>query len=270
MTSCEFCSVDESLPFTCTYCGKSFCVDHRLPEAHGCSELWRARRPRELAYGEGKKSDARRLNPSGWPQGWGYPYQGRRLLWFGGDELKHIVAGVGLVLLVGLSLIRWSGPVWFLGLMSLVFIAAFLVHELAHKFVAQRNGLWAEFRVQTLGAILTLVSVVSPFKIIAPGAVVIAGATEKSVMGRIALAGPLTNLAMASILYAASQVSPHNLSWALLSGTYLNLFIAVFNLIPFGIMDGQKVRAWSLKAWAVIFAVSLVALAYIGLTQGFF
>ena len=27
------------LPYVCRYCGKSFCVEHRLPESHGCEGL---------------------------------------------------------------------------------------------------------------------------------------------------------------------------------------------------------------------------------------
>lgn len=36
---CQQCGGDESMPYTCAYCGLSFCVQHRLPEKHDCSEL---------------------------------------------------------------------------------------------------------------------------------------------------------------------------------------------------------------------------------------
>ena len=29
-----------SLPYVCNYCGKSFCMEHRLPEAHMCSNFY--------------------------------------------------------------------------------------------------------------------------------------------------------------------------------------------------------------------------------------
>lgn len=38
MTYCEFCGGQISyLPFTCKYCGGTFCKKHRLPENHDCS-----------------------------------------------------------------------------------------------------------------------------------------------------------------------------------------------------------------------------------------
>ena len=37
MPKCEHCGVEVMLPFTCAYCGKNYCVEHRLPESHQCS-----------------------------------------------------------------------------------------------------------------------------------------------------------------------------------------------------------------------------------------
>ena len=50
-----------------------------------------------------------------------------------------------------------------------------LTHEFAHKVIAQKSGLWAEFRLTTWGAVLTFVSMFLPFKMISPGAMMIAG-----------------------------------------------------------------------------------------------
>lgn len=35
--ACEICGQDELIPFKCSYCGKIFCAEHRLPEKHNCS-----------------------------------------------------------------------------------------------------------------------------------------------------------------------------------------------------------------------------------------
>ena len=38
LVSCTFCDKKIGhLPFKCSYCGKIFCSDHRLPEYHGCT-----------------------------------------------------------------------------------------------------------------------------------------------------------------------------------------------------------------------------------------
>lgn len=256
LTRCDYCGAEETLPFTCNYCQKNFCPDHRLPETHGCANLWMAKPPSEKTYGETPYTAT-----GSYSGNYTWEYRPRRILWFGASELKHIAVGSILVMLVGLSLTRLTAPVWLLGFISIIFFAAFTLHELAHKFVAQRHGLWAEFRVQPMGALITLISVVSPFKLIAPGAVVIQGHAESKVMGRVAVAGPLTNFAMAAILLTSSWILP--LDQILYYGAYINLLIGVFNLIPIGILDGQKVMSWNMKAWALLFAVSLISLVIV-------
>lgn len=39
MAKCARCGRDESMPYTCRYCGGTFCGDHRLPENHACPGL---------------------------------------------------------------------------------------------------------------------------------------------------------------------------------------------------------------------------------------
>jgi Zn-dependent protease len=177
------------------------------------------------------------------------------------------VIGVILVSAVGLSFL---GPGVFPDVMAVVaavlfFTVGFIIHELAHKTVAQRYGLWAEFRLDTFGAALTLLSVVSPLKIIAPGAVVIAGNTSQDRVGRTAVAGPITNVLLALLLLALAQAVPFSgLTYAMLAGAAINAFMALFNLIPFGVLDGLKVFRWSKPVWLVLFALAALStwLAY--------
>ncbi|KXA93483.1 hypothetical protein AKJ66_01950 [candidate division MSBL1 archaeon SCGC-AAA259E22] len=39
MPTCDYCGKEISLPYTCGYCGSSFCSKHRLPEKHECEGL---------------------------------------------------------------------------------------------------------------------------------------------------------------------------------------------------------------------------------------
>ncbi len=39
MAECDFCGAEVTMPYTCGYCGGSFCPKHRLPENHDCSGL---------------------------------------------------------------------------------------------------------------------------------------------------------------------------------------------------------------------------------------
>ena len=272
MMKCQYCDAEEILPFDCTYCGQHFCADHRLPENHQCPELWRAKTPVDY-----------RLESPPPRKALQYPYsyaRSRRAFsqWLRTEEAKHLSAGAVLVLLVGLSIVApnfrfLSFPIWAIFLSAGLFAASFLLHELSHKFTAQKNGLWAEFRMTSFGAILTLFSIFSPFKIIAPGAVTISGYANESVFGRVAVAGPVTNIVIGVLMAIVSIVMPNNIPFfsnvsilrsIIVSTSAINGFLAVFNLIPFGILDGRKVFVWNKRIWAVVFAVSavLTILAY--------
>jgi len=41
-------------------------------------------------------------------------------------------------------------------------------------------------------------------------------------------------------------------------GLQINLLLAGFNMLPFGPLDGRKIRAWSTLVWAVVAVPSLV------------
>ena len=265
---CEYCSAEETLPFNCAYCRKYFCVDHRLPENHQCSELWRAKKPVEYASVE---------PPPRKPFRHPYSYaQSRRSFssWLRTEESKHLSAGTVLVLLVGLSMMSpnfrfLSFPIWAISLSAGLFAMSFLLHELSHKFTAQKNGLWAEFRMTAFGALLTIFSIFSTLKIIAPGAVTISGYANESVFGRVAVAGPITNILLGVLMVVASVIVPFFSNISVLKSIFvstsvMNGFLAVFNLMPFGILDGRKVFVWNKRVWTIAFAISsiLTILAY--------
>nr|MDO8114519.1 AN1-type zinc finger protein [Candidatus Sigynarchaeota archaeon] len=53
MPQCQFCGKNDMLPYKCSYCEKTFCGQHRLPENHECT-----------AVGAGKKV-VKKKNPEG-------------------------------------------------------------------------------------------------------------------------------------------------------------------------------------------------------------
>ncbi|OLB71243.1 hypothetical protein AUI06_04345 [archaeon 13_2_20CM_2_52_21] len=167
----------------------------------------------------------------------------------------------------------FTTPIAFLEVFLLTILVigtGFLGHELAHKFTAQRYGAWAEFRIWTLGAVMTLVfAAVSQGNLIfaAPGAVYIASrsnyigdAMDRKANGIISLTGPLVNVAAAggfalayftlpAVGIAGIIINGHNfLPWAV----YINLWLGAFNMIPFLILDGQKVLTWNRAVWALV------------------
>jgi Zn-dependent protease len=183
-------------------------------------------------------------------------------------EFGHLGIAAALVVGVGLSFFRFDeiyqvGPLM-LTATIIVLTMSFLLHEIAHKLVAQRRGLWAEFRLTVLGAVLTLLSIFSPlFKIISPGAVMISGGADPDSTGRISIAGPAVNIAMCGASLSSAAFFIHNsvVFSLLMVAANLNAWIALFNLIPFGMLDGLKIFSWNKKAWILAFAASIVLMA---------
>ena len=107
---------------------------------------------------------------------------------------------------------------FFLVLLVPGFVVSFLGHEIAHKFIAQRNGLWAEFRTSMYGIMLTAISVILPFKFLAPGQVIVQGNGSRQVMGAIGLVGPGFNLVLGAGFFIFAKFSTSftqlSLSWA--------------------------------------------------------
>jgi Zn-dependent protease len=147
-------------------------------------------------------------------------------------------------------------PLVMLGILG-IFAAAFLLHELAHKFSAQRLGYWAEFRLNSLGLMITLMSFISPLKLVAPGAVMIAGMMYGDDYGKISLSGPVTNIIQALFFLIAGLLS-QSASVKALSylGVIINSSLAVFNLLPFGMFDGAKIMRWDWRIWLVTMGIA--------------
>lgn len=80
----------------------------------------------------------------------------------------------------------------------------FVLHELAHKFVAIRYGFWAEYRLWIEGLFLALISAALGFVFAAPGAVYIHGEyISKEQNGKISLAGPATNIILGGLFFCS-------------------------------------------------------------------
>jgi len=233
-----------------------------LPENHACPEYWKAK---AVVRREAPPRVVSEKAPKQKPYEYTITYTPHRpspkLFWFSLTELKHLAISVLLVLGVGLSFALHIevSPQNLVGL-AILFTVSFLLHELAHKLSAQRSGLWAEFRLTMFGALMTLLSIGLPlFKIIAPGVVFILGPVTKETSGKIALAGPLTNI-MLSLVCVALALGWSNTFFGVVAimGAWINAFIAVFNLIPFGLMDGLKVFWWNKIVWTIAFSTSLI------------
>ncbi|MCK4424491.1 hypothetical protein KAU93_02305 [Candidatus Bathyarchaeota archaeon] len=259
---CQKCGKEIFLPFRCPYCGGYFCSEHRLPENHNCSGIELARAPRK----EARPTAVQAQKPYEYTVTYAPP-RPRSKISFSEKEVKHLTVGALLVVGIGFSLglssitFRQMNPIM-LVLFTIILTASFFIHEIAHKIVAQRNGFWAEFRLMFTGAIITLISIISPFKIIAPGAVMVAGPVDRESMGKISIAGPTTNILLAVTLLTIALPFQGGYQSVLMICATFNAWIALFNLIPFGMLDGFKIFLWNKKIWALTFVTSLALTIY--------
>lgn len=196
----------------------------------------------------------------------GQPRRVQSKVYISPKEAQHLAIAALLVVGIGFSIAMYAGFFDYLGwtwpiasVFALLLTASFLIHEMAHKITAQKRGLWAEFRLTTWGAIITLISIVSPIKLISPGAVMISGPARMDEIAKISIAGPIINMAIGAAFLGAASLPALSLTYVSLFAivAFINGIIAAFNLIPFGILDGFKIFSWDKKVWALGFAVAV-------------
>ena len=197
------------------------------------------------------------------------------------------VGGVSGISYLGFSpwlvFLLLSMPVWMIGVGP-----AFLLHEIGHKLVAKKHGCWAEFRADPRGLQFGIaLSFFLGFLFMAPGAVMVAGLVTRRQNGHIAVAGPLTNFSLFLIGipvwgiiigltgahvplatdefgilgFRGTYVVDNVLIWQAMvfnAGVYwivFNLVLGLFNMLPFGPLDGLKVKDWSDGAFFSVIGV---------------
>lgn len=268
--NCEFCGREEALPFVCNYCGGAYCADHRLPEAHQCKgDLTQKRTitaPPQTTF-SWRQPEVQPSMPS--PTGGVFSRIEIRdilIAWLG-IGLAFGIANIGGIF--GLSSLRLGGRT--LAEVVLIYTAialvtvgpGFVLHELSHKFVARRYGFWAEFRMWPQMLFLAILMSLSGFLFAAPGATYISGTNiSKSENAKISVAGPLTNVAIA-LLFVPLLWMGNVLGYIGGVGIWVNVWLATFNLIPLGPLDGAKVFRWSIPAWALLFVPLAITTAYV-------
>jgi Zn-dependent protease len=142
--------------------------------------------------------------------------------------------------------------------MIVVVGTAFVLHELAHKASANHFGYPAEYRMWPTGLLLALASSFLRFIFAAPGAVYITSYEyDPKVQGRISLAGPVANIAVAILFFSLSRFLTLTL---FVTVAQINAAIAFFNLLPIGPLDGRKVMAYSTVVWSLLALLALAIL----------
>jgi Zn-dependent protease len=190
----------------------------------------------------------------------------------GREERKDLgIACLALALAFTLVFIRGGWDTWidlvFIFVVSVITVgAAFILHEMAHKFTAMKFGYYAAFRKDN-GMLLMGVALAALVGIVfaAPGATVIYGQPgremSKKENGIISAAGPAVNLCLGVLFFViliagfAVQSVPVVIIGTM--GVSVNGMIGFFNLLPISVLDGKKVLAWNPVIFAVLIVLSL-------------
>jgi len=164
----------------------------------------------------------------------------------------------------------------FLGISLLTVGIGFVLHEMAHKYVALHYGFWAEFRKDPIMlvvavAMAALVGVVFA----APGATMIYDINGRGISreqnGWISASGPIVNLLLCIpfaglLIYGGTGESLSGSIFSIIGmvGFKVNAMIAAFNMLPVSVLDGRKVADWNLAIFLVLIVIAFGVL-YISL-----
>ena len=154
----------------------------------------------------------------------------------------------------------------------------FILHELAHKFTAQRYGYVADYEASPMGLLLAIgLKIFTGIVFAAPGAVMIRG--RRYVYGQdeyqygdstarelayISVSGAIVNLMLAIIflivsLFIRNPLVSEVLSWS----AFINVFLAGFNMIPFGPLDGAKVWRYNPVLWGIVGIPAIILFLFV-------
>lgn len=186
---------------------------------------------------------------------------------FTSREIRDLI--ISMVIITVLFAYIFSGrtlPSFSLILVTFIAVGlGFILHELAHKFVAMRYGFWAEYRLWVEGLIFAIITAALGFLFVAPGAVYIHGEyISQEQNGKISASGPATNLILAGLFFLLLYYFPSGelVTTIGVLGFYVNSFLAMINLIPISMLDGAKIIRWNPIIWVVMAGITGVMVFY--------
>ncbi len=147
-------------------------------------------------------------------------------------------------------------------------LLGFVLHELAHRQMAIRNGCTARFVLWSTGLVLTLLSGILRsmgfwLVILMPGyvSIICFGWGARSSLS-VSASGPVVNLVLALLGILAYMFKIYE-PWFWYGFISINAWLAFFNLLPLHPLDGYKVMVEKPQLWLALFALSLILLYFL-------
>jgi Zn-dependent protease len=147
-----------------------------------------------------------------------------------------------------------------MALMAVVLLFSIVVHEVAHGFVALKNGdptarMLGRLTLNPIPHIDPIGTVLLPLLLLFSGVGIIFGWAKPVPVNplnfrnyrwgeiTVSAAGPLSNLALAVIFSYVLRLGPINMGFMKMAlwGVQINIFLALFNLIPIPPLDGSHI-----------------------------
>ena len=147
-----------------------------------------------------------------------------------------------------------------MALMAVVLLFSVIVHEVAHGYVALRNcdptaKMLGRITLNPIPHIDPIGTILLPALLLMSGAGIIFGWAKPVPVNpmnfrnyrwgeiTVSAAGPLSNLALAVVFSYVLQLGPPNLGLMQMAlwGVKINIFLALFNLIPIPPLDGSHI-----------------------------
>ncbi|MFW9923779.1 MAG: AN1-type zinc finger domain-containing protein [Candidatus Thorarchaeota archaeon] len=294
MAKCDFpdCDRKEALPFKCSFCGGLYCTKHRLPENHNCSKLELAQTspilPKEISRNKQSPTKTKEkitvydFNDDESADYYATDLKGNvysvrknarktrdsRFLsmivdsFTTGFEVLDIIIGILIVMLsYGFVAITMSGLPWsYSGFIIAIIVSCYLTIILPPKFLAKRYGCTSRYVLTWIGLLLTLITVISPIKVLNPGTLLIPeiDLIRKKYRGLISASGQTINTFL-GIIYLFLGIFLNNplISMLFLSGAFITSQLTFFMMLPFPRSYAKKVLEWNWIVFAILLVISL-------------
>lgn len=179
--------------------------------------------------------------------------------------------GAAAILLTAMFLVAYQ---WDILVAAGIGAFGLLAHELAHKFAGRYHCIEnVHFVVSPIGIAIGFASAFFiGHALAAPGGVTVGRNADKKSRFWMSVAGPLANVLLFIVFYGAGVIwyIPYDVAGATINilhaVAYVNLYLAIFNLIPIAPLDGGKAfENWKI-GWIVTFlgVAILVAMVWTG------